>query len=67
MNSARCATCLWSGGGSATKPERYLSLPEVTRLFGRDHTIKDGVETHAQRLAAIALVEGRPRTRPQRL
>jgi len=35
--------------------ERYLSLPEIARLFSRDHTtIKAGIEAHAQRLAAMA-------------
>ena len=39
-------------------PERYLSLPEIARLFGRDHTtIKAGIDAHAQRLAAIATSE----------
>lgn len=37
-------------------PERYLSLPEIARLFGRDHTtIKAGIEAHAQRLAVAAI------------
>jgi chromosomal replication initiation ATPase DnaA len=34
-------------------PERYLSLPEIARLFGRDHTtILAGIEAHSRRLAA---------------
>ena len=37
-------------------PERYLSLPEIARLFNRDHTtIKAGIEAHAQRLAVAAI------------
>jgi|HubBroStandDraft_6_1064221.scaffolds.fasta_scaffold1127873_2 chromosomal replication initiation ATPase DnaA len=37
-------------------PERYLSLPEIARLFGRDHTtIMAGIEAHAQRLAVAAI------------
>jgi chromosomal replication initiation ATPase DnaA len=38
-------------------PERYLSLPEIARLFRRDHTtIKAGIDAHARRLA-VALRE----------
>ena len=40
-------------------PERYLSLPEIARLFGRDHTtIMAGIEAHAQRLAALPEIVG---------
>jgi chromosomal replication initiation ATPase DnaA len=37
-------------------PERYLSLPEIARLFDRDHTtIKAGIEAHAKRLAVATI------------
>jgi chromosomal replication initiation ATPase DnaA len=37
-------------------PERYYSLLEIARLFGRDHaTVKAGVDAHQRRLDAAAL------------
>ena len=33
-------------------PDRYYSLPEIGRLFGKDHTtILAGIEAHARRAA----------------
>jgi hypothetical protein len=35
-------------------PERCLSLFEIARLFGRDHTtIKAGIDVHARPLGAV--------------
>jgi len=46
-------------------PERYLSLPEIARLFGRDHTtIMAGIEAHAQRLAAAAIATSEAASAP---
>jgi chromosomal replication initiation ATPase DnaA len=37
-------------------PERYYSLLEIARLFGRDHaTISAGIQAHSRRLAAASV------------
>jgi chromosomal replication initiation ATPase DnaA len=41
-------------------PERYYSLPEIARLFGRDHaTISAGIQAHRRRLDGAAIVSAR--------
>ena len=41
-------------------PERYYSMLEIGRLFGRDHaTVKAGIDAHGRRLAAMGPAEGK--------
>jgi len=47
-----------------TDPERYFSLPEIARLFGRDHTtVLAGVAAHEHRTSSPPR---RSSTRPPR-
>jgi chromosomal replication initiation ATPase DnaA len=42
-------------------PERFLSLLEIARLFGRDHTtVKAGIDAHTRRLALAASLPEAP-------
>jgi chromosomal replication initiation ATPase DnaA len=41
-------------------PERYYSLVEIARLFGRNHaTVKAGIDAHRRRLDSAALTTNR--------